>query len=461
MSAIVLDQVSKRFTLERDRPRSLQELALGLLKGNHKNGRRETFWAVKDVSFAVQWGQTLGIIGENGSGKSTLLKLITRVLEPTSGHIEINGRLAALLELGAGFHPDLTGRDNIYLNGSILGLSRRDVQSRLDEIVSFAELERFIDVPLKHYSSGMQVRLGFSIATSVDPDILLIDEVLAVGDEAFQHKCLDRIDEIRAKGKTILFVSHDLATVGDLCDQVLWLDDGVIRGRGLPRRVIDLYLTSVGEKENRQLAAMHEHGESPKAAPEPAAAETATISQAAKAATHAETEVAPAEVQNDEPNHWGTGEIRIQAVRLLGRDGTHKHLFQCGEPLTIEIDYEAFCSAEDVVFGIGIYRGDGLFCYGSNTELEKVELSLSPGPGMIKVQFARFGFIEGTYSLDVAIHTSKGAAFDYYRGYHSFAIRSRWKDMGVYRPEHRWSIGEQVWTMNDTPLEQDTAEENS
>lgn len=461
MSAIVLDQVCKRFTMERDRPRSLQELVFNFLNGNHKNGQRETFWAVKDVSFTVQWGQTLGIIGENGSGKSTLLKLITRVLEPTTGHIKIGGRLAALLELGAGFHPDLTGRDNIYLNGSILGLSRRDIQGRLDEIVSFAELERFIDVPLKHYSSGMQVRLGFSIATCTDPDILLIDEVLAVGDESFQHKCLDRIEEFRAKGKTILFVSHDLATVGDLCDQVLWLEDGVIRGRGLPRRVIDQYLTSVGEKENRQLAAMHEHGELQRPSPEPAAAETATTCETPSPAAHVETGSASTKAQNDEPNHWGTGEVRVQAVRMLGREGTHKHLFQCGEPLMVEIDYEAFCSVEDVAFGIGIYRGDGLFCYGSNTDLEKIELALSPGTGTIKVHFERLAFIEGTYSLDVAIHTSKGGAFDYYRGYHSFAIRSHWKDMGVFRPEHRWIAGEQVWTMNDTPLGQDAADEEN
>jgi lipopolysaccharide transport system ATP-binding protein len=460
MPAIVVDRVSKRFTMEQDRPRSLQELVVGLLKGN-RNGHRETFWAVKDLSFVVEPGHTLGIIGENGSGKSTLLKLITRVLEPTQGHIEVNGRLAALLELGAGFHPDLTGRENIYLNGSILGLSRREIQGRFEEIVSFAELERFIDVPLKHYSSGMQVRLGFSIATCLDPDVLLVDEVLSVGDEAFQHKCLDRIDEIRSKGKTILFVSHDLATVNDLCDQVIWIEDGLVRGRGLPRRVIDLYLTSVGEKENRQLAALHTHSEAQEEAYEPALAEAPAVcvTTPIASAAHLETDSAPSEPQNDEPTHWGTGEIRIKGVRMLGREGKHKHLFQCGEPLMIEIDYEAYCGAEDVAFGVGLYRGDGLFCYGSNTDLEKIELALTPGPGMVKLQFDRFAFIEGTYSLDVAIHTRKGAAFDYYRGYYTFAMRSQWKDMGVFRPEHHWIVGEQVWTMSDSP-EQKVSEED-
>ena len=451
MHAILVDRVSKRFTMHQDRPRSLQELVLNIGKWG-RNGHYETFWAVKEVSFAVQPGETLGIIGENGSGKSTLLKLIARILEPTQGHIEVNGRVAALLELGAGFHPDLTGRDNIYLNGSILGLGRREMQERFDDIVAFAELERFIDVPLKHYSSGMQVRLGFAIATSIDPDILLIDEVLAVGDEAFQHKCLDRIDEFRRRGKTIAFVSHDLATVNRLCDRAIWLEDGMIRDQGLTRRVVDQYLTSVGEKESRQLAASQQRVDIPKPPPEPPAEQAAP----GEGAPEASTEATPSAQSAEDPKHWGTGEIRISKVRLLDEEGEHKHLFRCGEPLTIEIHYEAYREAEDVVFGIGIYRSDGLFSYGTNTDIEKIPLSLSPGSGVVKIQFDRFAFIEGTYSLDVAIHTSKGMAFDYYRGYYTFAIRSRWRDVGIFRPEHRWVIGDQVWTMNDAQLEQET-----
>ena len=192
MTSVIFEGVSKEFILHIDRPRSLQEAFLQMFKRN-QGARRKRFWALRDVSFAVGPGETLGIVGENGAGKSTLLKLIARILEPTTGHIQIAGRVASLLELGAGFHPDLTGRENIFLNGSILGLGRRAMRSRFDEIVDFAELHRFIDVPLKHYSSGMQVRLGFAIATSLDPDILLIDEVLAVGDESFQKKCIKRI----------------------------------------------------------------------------------------------------------------------------------------------------------------------------------------------------------------------------------------------------------------------------
>lgn len=430
MSAIVANCVSKRFTLHQDRPRSLQELVLGTLRRSNSS-RRQEFWALKDVSFAVRPGEAVGIIGENGSGKSTLLKLITRILAPTRGYIETKGRIAALLELGAGFHPDLTGRENIYLNGSILGLGRREMDAKMEDIVSFAELERFIDVPLKHYSSGMQVRLGFAIATSTDPDILLIDEVLAVGDEAFQHKCLDRIAGFRARGKTIVFVSHDLGTVNELCERAIWLDDGVIRAQGLTRRVVDLYLTSVGEKENLQLVTQRQQEAAP--------------SQPVEVPRREE----PLPEPTEEPKHWGTGEIQITDVRLLGEEGQHKHLFYCGEPLTIEIYYLARRSADDVVFGVGLYRSDGMYCYGTNTDIEQHPLALTPGAGSVSVHFDRFAFIEGTYSLDVAIHTSKGLAYDYYRGYHTLAVRSRWKDAGVFRPTHRWVLNGRSYRMDD------------
>lgn len=448
MPAIVVNHVSKRFTMEQDRPRSLQEAFLSLVQ--RSRGRQtETFWALRDVSFTLRQGEACGVIGENGSGKSTLLKLITRILQPTEGVIQVNGRVAALLELGAGFHPDLTGRDNIYLNGSILGLSRREMQERFDEIVAFAELERFIDVPLKHYSSGMQVRLGFAIATSIDPDILLIDEVLAVGDEAFQHKCLARIDEFRARNKTIVFVSHDLATVNRLCDRAIWLEDGIVRDQGLTRRVIDFYLASVEEKENRQLAVSRSFTAVESAVPPPPGAETPPPEAPAA------VEPPMPETKSEEPTHWGNGEIRITDVRLIGEEGEHKHLFRCGEPMTIEIHYEAFRHASDVVFGVGIYRSDGLFCYGTNTEIEKLPLTLSPGGGMIRVEFARFAFIEGAYSLDVAIHTSKGIAYDYYRSYHVFAVRSSWKDMGVFRPEHRWIMGNVIHAISEKAVASD------
>src|SRR5215510_5697250 len=249
MTIIEFDKVSKRFTLHRDRRNSFQERVAGLLR---PRARGEVFWALRDVSFGVAKGESLGLVGHNGAGKSTALKLMTRILEPTSGRVAMNGRVAALLELGSGFHPDLSGRENVFLNGSLLGFSRREMQARLPEIVDFAEIGDFIDMEVKHYSSGMYTRLAFAVATAVDPDILITDEVLAVGDESFQRKCMDRIYRFRQQGKTIIFVSHALETVRALCDHAVWLDHGQSRVVGSAGEVIDAYLANVNRREQAQ-----------------------------------------------------------------------------------------------------------------------------------------------------------------------------------------------------------------
>lgn len=229
-SVITFQNVSKEFKLSQLRVRSFQEIFVNILNPGAR--RRKHFWALKDVSFSIKAGQTVGILGPNGSGKSTILKLISRIIDPTKGIITISGRLSALLELGAGFHPDLTGRENIYLNGSILGLDRKAMNRKLDDIIAFADIGEFIDVPIRSYSSGMQVRLGFSVAVHVEPEIILVDEVLAVGDYSFQLKCLDRIRQLQRDGVTILFVSHDFAAVRGLCTQALWLDNGRLQAQG-------------------------------------------------------------------------------------------------------------------------------------------------------------------------------------------------------------------------------------
>jgi len=241
--AVSFKGVSKRFTLHHERPRTLQELTIGFLGGDR--GRTEQLWALKDIDFEVEEGETLGIIGPNGAGKSTVLKLVAGIMRPTSGEIVVRGKVSPLLELGAGFHHDLTGRENIYLNAALLGVRERETKAKFQEIVEFAELERFIDVPLKHYSSGMYMRLGFALAVSVDPGILLIDEVLAVGDEAFQRKCLARVEEFQKEGRTIVFVSHALSTIAEMCHRALWLDQGRVRAIGSADQVVKEYLESV------------------------------------------------------------------------------------------------------------------------------------------------------------------------------------------------------------------------
>lgn len=242
--AIEVHGVGKRFVLHHERPRTFQEIWLSFFQPN--NGRREEFWALRDVSFAVSPGESLGIVGTNGSGKSTLLKLIAGILQPTLGMIRTRGRVLALLELGAGFHPELTGRENVFLNGSFLGLSRREIARRFDDIVAFAELEKFIDVPFKHYSSGMQMRLGFSVAVQVEPDVLLVDEVLAVGDERFQAKCLAQVTQLRRSGTTLVVVTQSHETVARHCERALLLERGRVAAYGDAGQVAETYAGAVG-----------------------------------------------------------------------------------------------------------------------------------------------------------------------------------------------------------------------
>lgn len=418
MSAIRLQNVSKKFVLHRDRPRSFQELLIRTLSKNHNDSRQE-FWVLRDLNLEVEQGETLGLIGSNGAGKSTLLKLIAGIIQPTTGKITVKGRLAALLELGAGFHPDLTGRENVFLNGSILGLSEREMRSHFDEIVAFAELEKFIDMPLRYYSSGMQVRLGFSIATSLNPDILLIDEVLAVGDEAFQKKCLARIDEFRRSGRTILLVSHNLEAIKLLCNRVLWLEMNQPAVQGPTLEVIEGYRLRVWEEEaqKRDMSSSMHHG------------------AAASSNTSQDDRVIP-------KTRWGSGEIVVSDVRLINQLGLPTCLIQTGEALTIEIHYKMQRMMSDVVFGIAIYRCDGLWCYGTNTKIDAVTLHALAEEGIVCVDFPSLGLIAGEYTLDVAVHDSDGHPYDYWHPYCTFSVRSHIQDVGVYRPEHQWRVGE-------------------
>src|SRR5919106_302482 len=255
MNAIDVTNVSKIYR-RYSRRRQFATLKSALLGGSLIRDLKpdETFTAVRDVSFTVPAGRTLGVIGRNGSGKSTLLKLVAGITKPSSGSVRVNGRVSALIELGAGFHPEISGRENVYINGIMLGLTKREIHERFDEIVDFAELREFIDAPVKTYSSGMYMRLGFAVAIHVNPDVLLVDEVLAVGDEGFTHKCLDKFAEFRRRGKTILLVTHSLSLVERFCDEALWLDGGRAMAHGDPKRIVDAYLTKVEEGEEVLLA---------------------------------------------------------------------------------------------------------------------------------------------------------------------------------------------------------------
>jgi len=391
----------------------------------------QTFTALAGVSFDVKKGSTFGVIGENGSGKSTLLKLLAGITKPTRGSLTVEGRISALIELGAGFHPEISGRENVAINGIMLGLTRKEVDERFDEIVAFAELERFIDAPVKTYSSGMYMRLGFAVAIHVDPDVLLIDEVLAVGDEAFTRKCLDKIGEFRRRGKTILLVTHSLGLVEKMCDDVLWLRQGQVADRGDPKRVVDAYLTYVAGGEE---ALLQEPGPTKVAeAPfQPPAGE-------------------PTPAHGYREGRWGSREIEITRVRLLDDRDRERHVYVSGESLTLSLTVRAAARVEDFVFGVGIFTADGASVYGTNTHLEDYEPRQIQGEAEVRLQFDELRLVEGTYLLDVAAHKRDGTPYDYHRGRHSFRVKSRIKDVGVYRPPHRWLFSENANVVSPSP----------
>ncbi len=348
-----LEGVGKCFRLYHDVNYSLKERIINWRKRGY-----ELFWALKDVDLTVYRGETLSVIGPNGSGKSTLLRLMTGILKPNRGKIVTHGTIAALLELGAGFHPDLTGRENIYLNASILGLKRKQVDQIIDEIIDFSELGPFIDNQVKNYSSGMYVRLGFSIAINVNPDILLIDEVLAVGDASFQTKCIDRILRMQREGKTIVLVTHNADIAASISDRILWLERGEVKMLGDPREVSEAYLKAMRTRP--------------------------------------------------EGSEFGTREIVIEEVEVLDGAGYPALKFSTGDAITIKMRFRAERKVEDPVFGFGIYDQMGLMVYGTNTRLLQVDIPWVEGPGTVEFQLPKLTLLDGRYYLSVAAHTRDG-----------------------------------------------------
>jgi len=417
--------------------KQFRTLKSAILKGNLIEELRpdETFAALTGVTFNVREGSTFAVIGRNGSGKSTLLKLVAGISKPTSGIVEVNGRVSALIELGAGFHPEITGRENVFINGIMLGLSKREISRLFDQIVEFAELDDFIDAPVKTYSSGMYMRLGFAVAIHVNPDVLLIDEVLAVGDEAFVHKCLDKISEFRRRGKTILLVTHSLGLVEKMADEALWLDNGEIRHRGDPKKVVDSYLAQVTSRDEEALAAA-----TAKAAEEFRAPGSSTEPSSEPEEDLSREDVEPASAFKREKGRWGSREIEITGVALLGSDGEPRHVFQTGEPVSIRLSVATTGTLRDFVFGVAIFSADGVCCYGTNTHIEEFVPEQFSGRGEVRLVLDRLQLVEGTYFLDVAAHQRDGYPFDYHRALQTFRVSSRIKDIGIYRPTHRWEF---------------------
>src|SRR5688500_4752509 len=372
----------------------------------------ETFPALRGVTFSVPKGCTYGVIGRNGSGKSTLLKCVAGITTPNEGTVTVDGRISALIELGAGFHPEISGRENVFINGIMLGLSKREIMRRFDEIVEFAELTDFIDAPVKTYSSGMYMRLGFAVAIHVDPDVLLIDEVLAVGDQSFTAKCLDKFAEFRRRNKTILLVTHSLDLVEKFCDLALWLDKGKTLAEGEPKRVVASYLIDIERSEEQQLA----KDEAAKVAEtrggrdvRPAGSEGMPAFQPSDVVT------TPANMFQATEGRWGSREVEITDVTLAGADGTPGHVFQSGDAIEVRLKTRVHQPTKDFVFGIGLFNADGVCCYGTNTNIEELEPAEISGEGEIKFRIASLDLVEGTYKIDVAAHKLDGYPYDYHR----------------------------------------------
>ncbi|MBA3271938.1 MAG: ABC transporter ATP-binding protein [Acidobacteria bacterium] len=417
------------------RKKQFATLKSALLKGSLIRDLQpdETFPALRGVTFSVPKGCTYGIIGRNGSGKSTLLKCVAGITKPNEGTVKVNGRISALIELGAGFHPEISGRENVFINGIMLGLTKREIHRRFDEIVEFAELKDFIDAPVKTYSSGMYMRLGFAVAIHVDPEVLLIDEVLAVGDQSFTAKCLDKFAEFRRRNRTIMLVTHSLDLVEKFCDLALWLEKGKTLAEGEPKRVVASYLLDVGNAEEAEIAKT----------------EVTKAAQVARdnAAGISNTAGQPSDVVNTPANmfqategRWGSREVEITEVTLHGPDGQVSHVFQSGDGMEVRVKTRVHVATNDFVFGVGLFNADGICCYGTNTNIEELQPDEISGEGMIGFQIANLDLVEGTYKIDVAAHKLDGYPYDYHRLLHTFRVKSRTKDVGIYRPRHRWNF---------------------
>ncbi len=363
--AVRAHEVRKRFVIRRGRAGTLQEAAISLLRGGNALGARDEFWALDGVTFEVEAGRTLGIIGRNGAGKSTLLKLLAGTMRPTSGSLEANGKVFGLLELAAGFHPDLSGRENVFLNGAFLGRSRADMARRLDEIVAFSELEAFIDEPVKHYSSGMYMRLGFAVALSVEPDIMIVDEVLAVGDAAFRQKCLAALASAKAQGRTILFVTHDPGAVRRFCDEAIWLDKGQVRAAGQAVDVLRQYLATT--------------------------------------ATHGAGIV----TEGPPPDPYGVarGPVALRGVEVAragsaGAGETGRAHLATGDPWEIRVRYEASVPVPGVAFGVAVHREGGTYVMGVGSGARR---DLPAGSGLAVVTTGAMPLAPGLYGVSAGL----------------------------------------------------------
>lgn len=436
-NAIEVRNITKAFKVYLDRSNNVKDFII------HRNRRRyENRQVLKGISFEIKKGEAVGLIGHNGCGKSTTLKLLTKIMYPDSGTIEMRGRVSSLIELGAGFHPDMSGRENIYINASIFGLSKKEIDNRIDDIIAFSELEDFIDNPVRTYSSGMYMRLAFSVAINVDAEILLIDEILAVGDTNFQAKCFSKLREIKANGATIVIVSHSLGQIEQICERSIWIHDGIIKEEGEPRMVHPSYLDYMGkirEKIAEKEAVRQELKKKEKI--EVKDFEASDVEDKFEEQGQDEEESNKNEEKVVvEKSRWGNGKAKITSVTIMDVNRKEKCSFRSGEDILIKYEYEVKKPVKDVIFGVGIFRNDGIDCYGTNTRLDKLQSFDLTQSGQIEILLKNVNLLDGIYTLDFAIESDMGIAVDFWKRAKEIEIYSITDEVGIVRFEHEWKL---------------------
>jgi len=424
-NAIEVKNITKTFKVYLDKGHTLKEKMLFRRRRAYEERN-----VLNGISFNVKKGEAVGLIGHNGCGKSTTLKLLTKIMYPDNGTIEMSGRVSSLIELGAGFHPDMSGRENIYINASIFGLTKKEIDKRLDDIIAFSELEKFIDNPVRTYSSGMYMRLAFSVAINVDADILLIDEILAVGDINFQTKCFEKLRDIKRAGTTIVIVSHSFYQIEQICDRSIWIHEGKILDDGIPKYVHENYLNAMENirlgKENEQIK-------------------------------HDKEITKTKETKEDKPNESehkeklppfcsplsiriGNKMVEFTNVIIMDQYGKKKNIFKNGEPFVVQMEYSSNQENMEVNFGIGIFRDDGVHVYGTNTYIEHDVLVPVNRNGQVKIIIENNCLLPAKYMLDVAMHSIDGVRYDDIRNVSPFIITAVKKDVGICRLENYWEV---------------------
>lgn len=429
-NAIEVKDVTKKFKIYHDKGKMLKERAI-----SWKRNQYEERWVLNGISFNVKKGEAIGLIGHNGCGKSTTLKLLTRIMYPTSGSIEIQGRVSSLLELGAGFHPDLSGRENIYINASIFGLTKKEIDKRIENIIEFSELEDFIDNPVRTYSSGMYMRLAFSVAINVDAEVLLIDEILAVGDVNFQAKCFNKLMEIKKKGTTIVLVSHSTDQIEQVCERSIWIHEGLIRADGAPREVHRQYLKFMGKQRSDKQKDEHEEQQ----IEEDIIKTQQTMTEAVNVEVKKELKNFGVDVEFKDRMR-GNGFAKITCINSYDVSGKISNVFETSSKVTFRMKYRINRPIENVSFGFCIFRNDGFRCYGTNTKIDNIAIEKINKDGDFSITFPKLELLPGKYYVDVCIFTKEDDMLDYLDCVNDFEVYNTTGELGLCKIPYNWQI---------------------